>query len=45
MRTTSCGRPRRNFLDENPRFVADRDIDAKLGVTGGPGIYLRCIAD
>ena len=35
----------REFLKSHSRFVIDRDIDAKLGVTVGPSGYLKCVAD
>ena len=33
----------RAFLDRNDRFVVDRRMDMKLGITVAPGGYLRCV--
>lgn len=35
----------RSFLQDNPRFSVDDDIDAKLLITVAPGGWLRCNAD
>ncbi len=35
----------RAFLEANPRFEIDRDLEAKLLITAAPEGYLRCIGD
>lgn len=34
----------REFLEGNPRFARDRELDDKLLISAAPGGYLRCIA-
>jgi cephalosporin hydroxylase len=33
------------FLERNPRFEVDAEIEAKLLLTVAPGGYLRCVKD
>ncbi len=33
------------FLQNNSRFEADDDIEARLQITVAPGGYLKCVAD
>jgi len=35
----------REFLQNNSRFEADDDIEARLQITVAPGGYLKCVAD
>ena len=35
----------RSFLDGNPRFAIDREIENKLLLTVAPSGYLKCLSD